>query len=291
MVLQWIVYAKNDLGDESEFMEMLSRSEYSIICCDNLSGEDVVLLQQNIAEAIGEKRNISDCLMIVTSDTQYQAACHMHLATLPYIKSQALKHPLFDGAWMVAEGLAEVDEDFLNKAYQRFHHLPWTILYTPRCYLREISMADMDALFALYAQKGVTDYMEPLYDRPQEEEYERAYIEHMYRYFGYGMWLVCDRQTNEIIGRAGLEHRDYGDETELEMGYLVSPMRQRMGYATEICLAIMEYARKNLDFPRLNCLIETENKASIHLVEKLGFCKLESTGITGKAMERYVFDL
>ena len=154
--------------------------------------------------------------------------------------------------------------------------------------MREITMDDMDALFALYEQKGITDYTEALYPREQEEEYERAYIANMYRYFGYGMWLVCRKDTGEIIGRAGLEHRDYPEGTELEMGYLIAPKEQHKGYATEVCRAILEYADSELDFPRVNCLIERENINSIRLVEKLGFTFLEETDVAGKPMERYI---
>ncbi len=52
----------------------------------------------------------------------------------------------------------------------------------------------------------------------EEREYQQAYIEQMYRFYGYGMWIVCDRNTGELIGRAGVEHREeLGGE--LELGY------------------------------------------------------------------------
>ena len=69
-------------------------------------------------------------------------------------------------------------------------------------------MEYLDALFELYAGKGMTDYMEPLYPYEEEREYQQAYIEQMYRFYGYGMWIVCDRNTGELIGRAGVEHRE-----------------------------------------------------------------------------------
>jgi RimJ/RimL family protein N-acetyltransferase len=147
----------------------------------------------------------------------------------------------------------------------------------------------MDALFALYEQPGVTDYMEGLYEREEEERYERAYIENMYRYYGYGMWLVCKKETGEIIGRAGLEHRDYHGTAELEMGYMIAPSEQRKGYAAEVCRALMEYARENLDFSRINCLIRADNSVSKHLAERLGFTFFEKIDINGTEMDRYTY--
>ena len=39
---------------------------------------------------------------------------------------------------MLLLGLEEVDTEFLLRTFQRKHHLPWRILETKRCYLREI---------------------------------------------------------------------------------------------------------------------------------------------------------
>lgn len=39
----------------------------------------------------------------------------------------------------------------------------------------------------------------------------------MYGYYGYGMWLVFDKASGELIGRAGLEHREFPDAVELEL--------------------------------------------------------------------------
>lgn len=122
---------------------------------------------------------------------------------------------------MYAEGLEEVDFTFLNHIYERHHNIPWTILETERCSVREFSMDYLDELFEMYAGDGMTDYMEPLFDYEQEKEYQQAYIEHMYRFYGYGMWIVCDKQTGHLIGRAGIEHREELDG-ELELGYAIA---------------------------------------------------------------------
>ena len=103
------------------------------------------------------------------------------------------------------------------------------------------------------------------------------------------MWLVCRKESGEVIGRAGLEHRDYHGVTELEMGYLIAPSEQRKGYATEICRAIMEYARENLDFPRINCLIHPDNVISKNFAERLGFSFLEKIIADGAEMDRYIY--
>ena len=115
----------------------------------------------------------------------------------------------------------------------------------------------------------------------------------MYRYFGYGMWLVFDKVTGKLIGRAGLEHREFEEERgiELELGYLFAPEYQHKGYATEVCEQIIAYAKENTQFEELNCYINSQNIASIKLAERLGFIFLGESKEIGKQMKRYKYIL
>jgi RimJ/RimL family protein N-acetyltransferase len=288
--MEWkvLLYTLADVEAEKELCNWIKHPENGILCLEvpaEISREDL------LAVLAAQKTAAAECLWIVTREEQWRLSKELGLAALPYIggkSPQTAAAPDFSGAWMVVEGFAEADYDFFLKAYQRAHNLPWTVLTTARCFLRELSMEDMDALFALYDGEGVTDHMEGLYPRAQEEEYQRAYIQNMYRYYGYGMWLVCSRDTGEVIGRAGLEHRDYPEGTELEMGYLIAPEYQNRGLGTEVCRALLDYAKTDLDFPRINCMIEPENAASLHMMEKLGFTLLEETFLDGKTMKRFV---
>lgn len=283
MEMTTLAVQMNILERETEFAaEIVSAEERGEICCYRQSAN-----QSFEAFVQACKLDSVNCLYVVSEEELWKQAKEQGFATLP---CRFNDEGCFDGAWMVAEGLAEVDMDFLNKTFLRCHGLPWTVLSTPRCYLREITMEDMDDLFRIYEGEHITDYMEPLYDREKEEEYQRAYIEHMYRYFGYGMWLVCRKADGRIIGRAGLEHRELGDENWLEMGYMIAEEEQKKGYATEVCRGIMEYAGEILPEEKLNCFIEEENLVSIHMMERLGFSFNGKLPIDGKVMCRFTKD-
>ena len=189
---------------------------------------------------------------------------------------------------MYVEGFEEVDITFLRHVYERHHHIPWRILETERCIVKEFSMEYLDALFDLYAGEGMTDYIEPLYPYEQEREYQQAYIDNMYRFYGYGMWIVCDKVTGELIGRAGVEHREEL-EGELELGYAIGTSYQRQGYATEVCQAILRYVKEELEVPSLCCLIEQGNVVSEELARKLGFDFSEELQVGEKQMRKYVY--
>lgn len=197
----------------------------------------------------------------------------------------------FSGVDMIVEGFDEVDVNFLEKVYQRGRGIPWTIAETERCVIREYGEADLDSLFALYEDKELSRYTEELFAYDEEKEFQRAYARNMYRFYGYGMWLVFEKESGELIGRAGLEHRDYHGETELELGYLIGKKYQRQGYATEVCQCILGIARSMTDFPRINCLIDAENAPSIALAEKLGFSYVEDMEFRGRKHSRYAQNL
>lgn len=172
---------------------------------------------------------------------------------------------------MIVLGFEEIGIQFLDRVLKRRNGAPWNILYTERTMVREITLEDLDELYALYDGEGITDYTEPLYERQKEEAYTSSYIAYMYYYYGYGMWIVRDRKTGALVGRAGIEHRDIGNEVLMELGYLIGKQYQNKGYATEVCEAILAYAKEEIGINELHCFIHPDNHASLHLAEKLGF--------------------
>lgn len=182
----------------------------------------------------------------------------------------------------IVKGFEEIGIQFLDRVLKRRNHLPWNILYTKRTCVREIMLQDLDELFVLYQEEGITDYIEPLYERSQEEVYTVNYINHMYYFYGYGMWVVRDKQTGALIGRAGLEHREFQGDTVIELGYVIGKEYQKQGYGYEVCDGIMAYAREQLCLDEIHCFIQAENDPSIRLAEKLGFqVEEDSTNETG----------
>lgn len=207
-------------------------------------------------------------------------------ADVPAIAYQKPETDTFLHADMVVEGFEEVDMIFLQRVYERHFNIPWTILETKRCIVRELELSDMDDLFSLYAEPGMTDYMEGLYEYEEELEYQKAYIENMYRFYGYGMWLVFEKKTGTLIGRAGVEHREELNG-EMELGYAIRTSFQHQGYAYEVCQAIVQYAGEELQAHLLHCLIEKGNVISEKLAVKLGFSYHGDREIGGILMSDY----
>lgn len=279
------------------------------ILADRLPEREQVYLKQNI-------RPESDLKLVVTGKTNLDRMAEFSLfppeesvlistdghiistmdqagmATLGYIGTTESRLPDentdqgMQAAIMLIEGLEEADRMFLERVYERKHGIPWTIVTTERCIVREITLDDMDGLFALYAGEGMTEYLDPLYEYEKEKEYQKSYINYMYRLYGYGMWVVIEKKTGKLIGRVGIENREACDG-EPELGYMIDVSHQKKGYATEVCLAVIGYAWDFLEFDKLNCLIQKGNTASECLAEKLGFTFQEEMDLDGKCMKRY----
>ncbi|MBQ0028557.1 MAG: GNAT family N-acetyltransferase [Lachnospiraceae bacterium] len=164
----------------------------------------------------------------------------------------------------------ELDDNYYIKIWQRFMGLPWHILNTERCIIREMSASDVKDLYEVYADSSITRFTEPLFpDYEDELEYTKNYIDNVYSYFGFGTWVIECRETGHIIGRAGFNYRPGYDEPEL--GYVIAVPYQNQGYAYEVCSAIIPYMKEEFDIDRISAFSSEENEPSLRLLNKLGF--------------------
>lgn len=186
----------------------------------------------------------------------------------------------FEGVLYAMENPMELDVDYLEKVYRRHHGMPWEILETERCLLRETTVEDVEAFYEIYKEPSITEYMEDLFqDIDEERQYVRDYIDKVYGFYGFGVWTVIEKASGEIIGRAGLSYREGFEDAEL--GFVIGVPWQRQGYAYEVCHAIMEYGRTELELPVIQAFVEIENDKSVRLCEKLGMRKTEQVEIQG----------
>lgn len=293
--LKYIIIGALPERQETLFLENLSaedRLHTRIIklgkpCCDGQKNDKKFNYDFTTEAVLPEGCPPEESLLISGDAAELADARALGMTTVCYLPP---KEDGMEKADMYVEGFEEADLAFLLRVYERHHGIPWVICETERCVIKEFSMEYLDALFELYAGKGMTDYIEPLYDYEKEREYQQAYINRVYPFYGYGMWIVCDRKTGRLIGRAGVEAREELDG-ELELGYAVSVPYQRKGYGTEACAAIISYVKRELPDERLNCLIEEGNTVSERLAERLGFVFREYLPVGGKKMKRYVLDL
>ena len=186
----------------------------------------------------------------------------------------------FPGARYVVEKWEEVDFSSLDRIYRRLAGLPWEILETDRLLVRETTVQDVDSFYQIYAEPSITAYMEELCkDKDEETARIESYIETIYAFYGFGMWTVLEKQSKKVIGRAGISWREGYDLPEL--GFVIGVPWQGKGYAYEVCKAILDYTREELEMTKVFSLARPGNEKSVRLCEKLGFVPGGETELDG----------
>ncbi|MDE6844144.1 MAG: GNAT family N-acetyltransferase [Lachnospiraceae bacterium] len=254
------------------------------ILLDDLRGHGVGIVigarEGSQPDDAGEK--LMNTLYITDSDGEYHRLKQQGKYVLPY-RYEENRSADFAGALYVIEQIEEVDFETIDMAYRRLACLPWDILTTKRCMIRETTVEDVDSFYEIYAEPDITEYMEDLYaDRDAEIAYVEEYRKKVYEFYGYGMWTVLTKD-GIVIGRAGISWREGFDLPEL--GFVIGVPWQRQGYANEVCRAILDYAQEELGFTQVQALVMEGNEKSAALCVKLGF---EESGNVELEGERYV---
>ena len=149
------------------------------------------------------------------------------------------------------------------------------ILETERLYLREMRPADFAALCkilqdekAMYAYEGALD----------DEEVQKWLDRQLSRYqkWGFGLWAVILKETQEMIGQCGLTMQPWKEEEVLEIGYLFQRDFWHQGYVIEAAKACKDYAFEILDVKEVYSIIRDTNTASKRVAIRNGMSKIDT---------------
>ncbi|KRD99546.1 GNAT family N-acetyltransferase [Priestia aryabhattai] len=147
------------------------------------------------------------------------------------------------------------------------------ILSTPRIKLREITEVDADTIFDCFSQKEVIRYYgQEKFTTIQEALVLIDIFAENYRNQKGMRWGIERLDTGELIGTVGFNQWSQKHK-RAEIGYELHPQHWGHGYASEAASAVMAYGFDNLQLVRIGAVVFLENKASQHVLEKLGFQK------------------
>ncbi|OXE34907.1 MAG: GNAT family N-acetyltransferase [Phenylobacterium zucineum] len=146
------------------------------------------------------------------------------------------------------------------------------ILETERLILDELQAGRDDLfIFQLLNEPG---FLENIGDREIDDlEAASDYIEtrqvQSYRQNGFGLWRAVSRETGQSLGLCGLVKRDGLEFPDVGYAFLESAWAK--GYASEAAAATLAYARDHLGLKTLAAITKPDNKASMRVLEKVGF--------------------
>lgn len=149
------------------------------------------------------------------------------------------------------------------------------ILETERLYFREMEQSDYQSLCrilqdeeAMYAYEGAFS------DGEVQEWLDRQIFR--YQKWGFGLWAVILKETEEMIGQCGLTMQPWRDREVLEIGYLFERSRWHRGYAIEAASACKEYAFTVLKAEEVCSIIRDTNIASKKVAVRNGMAAVDT---------------
>ncbi len=146
------------------------------------------------------------------------------------------------------------------------------ILETERLYLREMNQSDFEDLAEILQNSRVMyAYEHDFSDNDVQEWLDRQITR--YKKYGFGLWAVILKNTDEMIGQAGLTMQSYKGTEVLEIGYLLKERFWHHGYASEAANGCKKYAFEQLNRDKVYSIIKSDNYASMKVAKSMGMKK------------------
>lgn len=143
------------------------------------------------------------------------------------------------------------------------------IIETERLILREMNESDYDALYAVLADSDIMQHYPYSFDEARVKNWINRNIDR-YRTLGFGLWAVCLKETDEMIGDCGLTMQNINNFIRPEIGYHIRKDQQRKGYAKEAATAVRDWAFENLPFGEIYSYMKSSNIPSALTAQSYG---------------------
>ncbi len=145
------------------------------------------------------------------------------------------------------------------------------IIETERLYLREMTENDFEVLYKVLADATIMQYYPYIFDEARVKNWIQRNMDR-YKIFGFGLWAVCLKETDEMIGDCGLTMQLINDEIKPEIGYHIRADQQRKDYATEAAAAVRDWTFTNTPFNMIYSYMKHTNVPSCRTAMAYG-CK------------------
>jgi RimJ/RimL family protein N-acetyltransferase len=146
-----------------------------------------------------------------------------------------------------------------------------TTIKTERLLLRPWKEDDLASFAKLNADPRVMEQFPSIFTREESDQLMYNSSLHIEKY-GYGKWAVILIETNEFIGRIGLENTDFSAHftPAVEIGWRLAFDHWGKGYATEGAKAALQYGFDTVNLSEIVSFTTIQNTRSRHIMEKIG---------------------
>lgn len=154
------------------------------------------------------------------------------------------------------------------------------IIETPRLLLREMRQEDAEVLFEMDSNINVHKFLwqKPIIDIVEVHESIKM-VRAQYIKNNIGRFVTILKETNELIGWTGIkfvtDHVENGNTNFYDYGYRLNERFWNKGYATEATKVWLDYGFNQMKIDKMNAYTHSENGASNHVLQKVGFHFME----------------
>ena len=146
------------------------------------------------------------------------------------------------------------------------------ILETDRLILRDLQESDLQALIALNQDPEVMQYFPKPYSQAESLRLYQG-IQDEVEAYGYSLWAVEEKSSQEFIGLVGLHHSDlriFAGKEAVEIGWRLRKEFWNRGYATEAAQACLDFAFQQAGLSEVYSFTSLLNQPSQKVMQKLG---------------------
>ena len=147
-----------------------------------------------------------------------------------------------------------------------------TILETDRLILRDLQESDLPALIAMNQDPEVMRYFPKLYSQAESLRLYQG-IQDEVKAYGYSLWAVEEKTSQEFIGLVGLHHSDlriFAGKEAVEIGWRLRKEFWNRGYATEAAQVCLDFAFQQAGLSEVYSFTSLLNLPSQKVMQKLG---------------------
>ena len=143
---------------------------------------------------------------------------------------------------------------------------------TPRMVCERLRVEHLPEISPLLRDPRVAEWLWPHGGATEQDLVDgtRQKEAHWERY-GFGLWLLRDRHTQETVGWGGLQWTFIAELDEVEVAWAITPERWRQGLATELAQLAISSAFGPLGLDQIIAFTLPDNVASRRVMEKTGF--------------------
>lgn len=149
------------------------------------------------------------------------------------------------------------------------------ILETARLQLREMDFSNMEDLSSMLQDDKVMYAYNGAFNDEETWAWMQKQLQR-YNEFGFGLWGVFLKNTDEMIGQCGITMQEYNKIQIPEIGYLFAYRHWHKGYATEAAIGCRKYGFNTLGFDTMYSIIRDFNVASQRVALRNGMTPVDS---------------